>query len=73
MSHVHLEGSRNKNKETYESLCTGFGCRVTMMAFMAWLTVTIFITFFAPSLSVLAFGQAMCGIPWGVFQVRIYE
>lgn len=38
---------------------------------MAWLTATIFIPFFAPSLSVLAFGQAMCGIPWGVFQVGI--
>lgn len=45
-----------------------FGCRRTMMAFMAWLIVTIFIPFFAPSLSVLAFGEFMCGIPWGVFQ-----
>lgn len=39
-----------------------------MIAFLSWLTLTIFIPFFAPSLSVLAFGQAMCGIPWGVFQ-----
>lgn len=38
------------------------------MAFMAWMMVTIFIPFFAPSLSVLAFGEFMCGIPWGVFQ-----
>lgn len=45
-----------------------FGCRKTMMFFMAWMIVTIFIPFFAPSLSVLAFGEAMCGIPWGVFQ-----
>ncbi|KAF4551456.1 Sugar (and other) transporter-like protein 66 [Elsinoe fawcettii] len=45
-----------------------FGCRQTMMFFMAWLVATIFIVFFAPSLSVLAFGEAMCGIPWGVFQ-----
>jgi len=28
----------------------------------------IFITFFAPNLSVLAFGEAMCGVGWGVFQ-----
>ena len=46
-----------------------YGCRYTMMGFLAWLTGAIFITFFALSLSVLDFGQAMCGIPWGVFQV----
>jgi MFS transporter, SP family, general alpha glucoside:H+ symporter len=48
-----------------------FGCRPTMMAFMAWLAIVIFIPFFAPSLNVLAFGEAMCGIPWGVFQVQL--
>lgn len=31
----------------------------------------IFIPFFSESLSVLAFGEAMCGIPWGVFQVSL--
>ncbi|KAH8653807.1 putative MFS alpha-glucoside transporter [Xylariales sp. PMI_506] len=45
-----------------------FGCRPTMMIFMTWLAVMIFIPVFAPSLSVLAFGEAMCGIAWGVFQ-----
>ncbi|KAF3759898.1 putative MFS alpha-glucoside transporter [Cryphonectria parasitica EP155] len=45
-----------------------FGCRPTMMFFMFWMVITIFIPFFAPSLSVLAFGEFMCGIPWGVFQ-----
>ncbi|CAN8097448.1 unnamed protein product [Discula destructiva] len=45
-----------------------FGCRRTMMFFMVWMTIMIFIPFFAPSLSVLAFGEFMCGIPWGVFQ-----
>ncbi|EED20771.1 MFS alpha-glucoside transporter, putative [Talaromyces stipitatus ATCC 10500] len=45
-----------------------FGCRHTMMFFMAWMAVMIFIPFFAPSLSVLAFGEAMCGVSWGVFQ-----
>ncbi|CAK7216372.1 hypothetical protein SCUCBS95973_002790 [Sporothrix curviconia] len=45
-----------------------FGNRHTMMAFMAWLLIAIFIPVFAPSLPVLAFGEAMCGIGWGVFQ-----
>ncbi|ETI28107.1 hypothetical protein G647_00556 [Cladophialophora carrionii CBS 160.54] len=45
-----------------------FGCRPTMMVFMVWMAVVLFIPVFAPSLSVLAFGEAMCGIPWGVFQ-----
>ncbi|KAJ9613062.1 hypothetical protein H2200_003003 [Cladophialophora chaetospira] len=45
-----------------------FGCRPTMMFFMAWMAVAIFIPFFAPSLPVLAFGEAMCGVSWGVFQ-----
>lgn len=42
-----------------------------MMFFMAWMAVTIFVPVFAPSLSVLAFGESMCGIAWGVFQVRL--
>jgi len=41
-----------------------------MMFFMSWMIGAIFIVFFAPSLSVLAFGESMCGISWGVFQVR---
>lgn len=45
-----------------------FGCRQTMMFFMVWMAAAVFIVFFAPSLPVLAFGESMCGIPWGVFQ-----
>ncbi|KAL7915558.1 putative MFS alpha-glucoside transporter [Trichoderma velutinum] len=45
-----------------------FGCRATMMAFMAWMAVMIFIPVFAPSLPILAWGEAMCGVSWGVFQ-----
>ncbi|RDW91025.1 hypothetical protein BP5796_02190 [Coleophoma crateriformis] len=45
-----------------------FGCRPTMMFFMAWLIVWIFVPVFAPSLPVLAFGEIMCGTGWGVFQ-----
>jgi MFS transporter, SP family, general alpha glucoside:H+ symporter len=48
-----------------------FGCRPTYMFFMGWLSIAIFITVFAPSLPVLAFGEAMCGISWGVFQVSL--
>lgn len=46
-----------------------FGARNTMMVFMAWMAIAIFIPVFTPSLPVLALGEAMCGIPWGVFQV----
>ncbi|KAF4959243.1 hypothetical protein FSARC_10759 [Fusarium sarcochroum] len=45
-----------------------FGARYTMMFFMAWMAVMIAIPCFAPSLEVLAFGEAMCGVSWGVFQ-----
>ncbi|ORX35415.1 general substrate transporter [Kockovaella imperatae] len=45
-----------------------FGCRKTLMIFMAWMAAAIFIPFFSRSLPVLAFGEAMCGISWGVFQ-----
>ncbi|KAI6777662.1 uncharacterized protein J7T54_002735 [Emericellopsis cladophorae] len=45
-----------------------FGCRRTMMFFMGWMALMIFIVFFAPTLSVLALGEFMCGISWGVFQ-----
>lgn len=42
-----------------------------MMLFMTWMALVIFIPVFAPSLSVFAFGEALCGISWGVFQVDI--
>ncbi|CRG86964.1 General alpha-glucoside permease [Talaromyces islandicus] len=45
-----------------------FGCRPTMMFFLGWMAVMIFIPFFAPSLPILAWGEAMCGVSWGVFQ-----
>ncbi|KAF5009255.1 hypothetical protein FDECE_4548 [Fusarium decemcellulare] len=38
-----------------------FGARYTMMFFMAWMAVMIAIPCFAPSLPVLAWGEAMCG------------
>jgi MFS transporter, SP family, general alpha glucoside:H+ symporter len=42
-----------------------FGNRATMMFFLTWMACAIFIPFFAPNLSVLAFGEAMCGVSWG--------
>lgn len=47
-----------------------FGCRPTIMFFMAWLTCFIFIPVFARSLAVLCVGQVLCGMGFGVFQVR---
>lgn len=47
-----------------------FGCRPTMMFFMVFMAAVIFITVFAQSLAILAWGEAMCGVPWGVFQVK---
>jgi MFS family permease len=45
-----------------------FGSRPTYIAAMGFMTAAIFVPVFAPSLSVLAFGEAMCGIPWGIFR-----
>lgn len=45
-----------------------FGCRRTYCFFMVWLAGAIFISVFAPSLPVLALGEALSGISWGVFQ-----
>ncbi|KAH8658977.1 general substrate transporter [Ilyonectria robusta] len=45
-----------------------FGARMTMMIFMGWMAAVIAIPCFAPSLPILAWGEAMCGVSWGVFQ-----
>ncbi|ETS86940.1 hypothetical protein PFICI_00768 [Pestalotiopsis fici W106-1] len=45
-----------------------FGARSTIMVFMIWMAAGIFIPVFTPSLIVLAIGEFMCGVPWGVFQ-----
>ena len=45
-----------------------FGGRPTYIAAMFFMTAAIFVPVFAPNLSVLAFGEAMCGIPWGIFR-----
>ncbi|GFZ47587.1 hypothetical protein JCM24511_05331 [Saitozyma sp. JCM 24511] len=45
-----------------------FGCRKTFMFFMVWMVLAIFIPFFSTTPELLAAGEALCGIPWGVFQ-----
>lgn len=49
-------------------LCDRIGPRRTTMLFLVWMACAVFATFFAPSLSVLAFGMALCGVGWGSFQ-----
>ena len=49
-------------------LADKIGPRKTTMGFLVWMTASIFATFFAPNLQVLAFCLAMCGIGWGSFQ-----
>ncbi|KAG5764634.1 hypothetical protein H9Q72_007289 [Fusarium xylarioides] len=39
----------------------------TLLISLFWLTGTIFISFFAPSVEVLFVGQLLCGLGWGVF------
>ena len=45
-----------------------FGYRRTLMAALAGMFCTIFAPVFAPSLPVLALGEVLQGIPWGMFQ-----
>lgn len=45
------------------------GSRRTFLIFMVWMAAFITIPTFATSLSMLAAGEALCGISWGVFQV----
>lgn len=46
-----------------------FGSRPTYLFFMVWMAGFIAIPTFATSLSMLAAGEAFCGVSWGVFQV----
>ena len=39
------------------------------MAAMVWMALMIFIPVFSVSLPMLAVGEFLCGIPWGIFQV----
>ncbi|EPE09124.1 msf superfamily transporter [Ophiostoma piceae UAMH 11346] len=43
------------------------GQKRVLLGALASLTATIFLTFFAPNIVVLAVGEFLCGLPWGVF------
>ncbi|KAL1887532.1 hypothetical protein Sste5346_010143 [Sporothrix stenoceras] len=44
-----------------------FGHKKVLLGAITWLTGTIFIVFFAPSIEVLFAGEILCGLSWGVF------
>ncbi|CAK7235564.1 hypothetical protein SCUCBS95973_009311 [Sporothrix curviconia] len=48
-------------------LVARFGHRRVLLAALAALAATIFLTFFAPTIAVLLAGELLCGLPWGVF------
>ncbi|KAH8655386.1 maltose permease MAL31 [Xylariales sp. PMI_506] len=48
-------------------LVSRFGQKRVILAGLIALSAFIFITFFAPSIGVLAAGEFLCGIPWGIF------
>ncbi|KAJ9608209.1 hypothetical protein H2200_007197 [Cladophialophora chaetospira] len=44
-----------------------FGQKRVLIGALCTLSCLIFMTFFAPNIQVLAFGQFLCGFPWGIF------
>lgn len=44
-----------------------FGQKQILVGALVVLSCFIFLTFFAPTITVLAIGEFLCGIPWGVF------
>ena len=49
-------------------LADRFGYRRTLLGALAWLTVFIFLAFFAFSIEMLLVSQILCGLSWGIFQ-----
>lgn len=47
-------------------LVSRYGSRKVTMGALIALSCFIFIVFFAPSLAVLAVGEVLCGMPWGI-------
>ncbi|RDW60167.1 putative alpha-glucoside transport protein-1 [Coleophoma crateriformis] len=44
-----------------------FGQKRVLLGSLIVLSAFVFMTFFAPSIAVLASGELLCGLPWGVF------
>lgn len=51
------------------SLSQRYGYRPLLLSALVMMGGAIFVTFFAPNVSVLLVGQLLCGIPWGIFAV----
>ncbi|CAK7199204.1 hypothetical protein SEUCBS139899_001877 [Sporothrix eucalyptigena] len=48
-------------------LVARFGHKRVLLAALGTLSGTIFLTFFAPTITVLLIGELLCGLPWGIF------
>ncbi|KAJ5604855.1 hypothetical protein N7510_010009 [Penicillium lagena] len=47
--------------------CDRYGYKRTILVSMVAIAAFLFVTFFSPNAQVLAVGQVLCGLPWGVF------
>ncbi|KAL8243766.1 hypothetical protein R6Q59_010024 [Mikania micrantha] len=45
-----------------------FGYHKTMVATLVWISLSVFLAFFAVNIRMLLASQILCGIPWGIFQ-----
>ncbi|EXJ90558.1 hypothetical protein A1O1_03661 [Capronia coronata CBS 617.96] len=45
-----------------------FGYHKTMVGTLLWMSLFVFLAFFAVNIKMLAAAQVLCGLPWGVFQ-----
>ncbi len=47
-----------------------WGYHKTMVLTLVWMSLFVFLAFFAVNIRMLLAAQILCGLPWGVFQVR---
>ncbi|KAK4579837.1 hypothetical protein LTR86_000038 [Recurvomyces mirabilis] len=47
-------------------LVSRYGSKKVVLGALTWLSLSIFVVFFAPSLLVLFVGEVLCGLPWDV-------
>jgi len=47
-----------------------FGYHKTMVGTLIWMSLFVFLAFFAVNIRMLLAAQILCGLPWGIFQVR---
>lgn len=45
-----------------------FGYHKTMVGTLIWMSLFVFLAFFAVNIRMLLVAQVLCGIPWGIFQ-----